>query len=147
MATMSRGKVSAFYNEFPSLRRVVRPSRVEWISVSRITRETAVESEYGRLFVFDNHGELITKSRLWENMEQAILRAGGQDCVSFVVEKRFPRGSGGGGFSCPGWLAFLMGEGYTLTIHKLPKDFRIDDLQAERAAIEAAEAHWEIEHT
>ena len=136
----------AFYGEFPCLRQIARPSRVEAIHVLRVDRPLATNPEHGRFFLFDNQGCFMCKSRLCENIEEAIMRVGGQDCVGLVVERRFPMGVSGGGFYCPGWLSFLLGEGYTLNIYKMPKDFRIDDLRAERSAQVAQEVREEIKN-
>lgn len=131
---MGRGreKVAAFYEEFPCLRRVVRPSRVETIYVHRVDRGFATTDEHGRFFLFDNHRRFICRSEISENMEEAIMGVGGQDRVGLVVEKRFPQGSA----YIPGWFSFLVdflsGERYILTIYQMPYDFRIDNLRPER---------------
>jgi hypothetical protein len=139
---MEAGKIAAFYREFPFLEAVAPRFLVGGITVNRITRELAAQT--GKFFLFNHSGYLLGRSRFWETLEDAFLRVGGQSRVAFVVKKEAPNTSNPYMY-IPKWLGFI-GGGYTITVYKPPKDFKMEDLQNERAILIAQEVREEIDN-
>ena len=114
----SRGKINAFFEEFPFLVRIIKTKEVREVKVSRVNLDLIRSREV--FYLFDRQGLLIEKIRKWgdETLENAIRR---HRETYYIVQKRV-YDSSYRGYRWIDWLInfFVQYIMYDITVFKTP---------------------------